>query len=85
MYTHTHTHTHTHTDTSKQPDPNEEDGRDFHFVTKEQLERAIIDGTMIEGGVNEGNLYGLSADTIRCAVDSGKTCVVVLNSPQVSS
>ncbi|KAL5489620.1 hypothetical protein EMCRGX_G018735 [Ephydatia muelleri] len=68
--------------TCKQPGPNEEDGRDYHFVTREQLERDIINGTMIEGGVHQGTLYGLSADTIRSAMDQGKICIVVLNSPQ---
>ena len=46
------------TATTRPPRPGEEDGRDYHFLTRAAFEAGIADGAFIEFTEFNGNLYG---------------------------
>lgn len=45
--------------------PNEIDGQDYHFVSREDMQVAIDNKEFIEAGVYKDNLYGTSVDAVR--------------------
>lgn len=48
-------------ETSRQARPGEQEGREYHFVTKEEMLEKIRDGGMVEWGELDGQLYGTMA------------------------
>lgn len=52
-------------DTSRPPKPNEIDGRDYHFVSKEQMQEDVKNNEFIEAGQFQDNLYGTSISSVR--------------------
>ncbi|HYO97951.1 MAG TPA: guanylate kinase [Polyangiaceae bacterium] len=53
--------------TTRAPRPNEQDGREYHFVTHEQFGRLIEEEAFLEWAEVHGNLYGTSAsEIVRC-------------------
>lgn len=53
----------------------EQDGREYHFITKEIAETMLDDQSMIEAKIYSGNLYGTSVDEIQKAHDEGKVAM----------
>uniref|UniRef100_A0A158PC50 PDZ domain-containing protein n=1 Tax=Angiostrongylus cantonensis TaxID=6313 RepID=A0A158PC50_ANGCA len=51
--------------TSRPPREHEIDGRDYHFVTKAQMEHDVKNNLFIEAGQFQNNLYGTSIDSVR--------------------
>lgn len=51
--------------TSRPQRDHEVDGRDYHFVTKEQMETDIANHMFIEAGQYNHNLYGTSVESVR--------------------
>jgi guanylate kinase len=47
--------------TTRRPRAAEKDGVDYTFVSREQFERLIEDGTFLEHATYDGNMYGTSA------------------------
>ena len=70
-------------DTSRSPRADEENGKDYFFVRRNQMERDIQNNQFVEHGFLNGNYYGTSVNSIRSVTNSGKTCVLTLI-PQVS-
>lgn len=71
------------TDTSRQPKEGEENGKGYHFVSREEMDTDIRAGKYLEHGDYEGNLYGTKVDSIRDVMRSGKMCLLDVN-PTVS-
>ena len=44
--------------TTRQPRPGEVNGKDYHFVTKEEMTTGVDNGDFIENAVFSGNMYG---------------------------
>lgn len=44
--------------TTRGPRPYEKDGREYHFVSKEEFQKRILDGCFVEWAEFAGNLYG---------------------------
>ncbi len=44
--------------TTRPPRPGEQEGREYHFVTREQFQRMVEDGDLLEHAEFAGNLYG---------------------------
>ncbi|MFT4176722.1 MAG: guanylate kinase [Luteolibacter sp.] len=44
--------------TTRAPRPGEEDGRDYHFLTREAFEQRLAQGDFLEYATVHGNLYG---------------------------
>ncbi|WDF51123.1 guanylate kinase [Paenibacillus sp. KACC 21273] len=55
--------------TSRQPRAGEQDGVDYHFATREQIELMFRQGLMLEMSEYRNNLYGTSISSIE---DAGK-------------
>lgn len=61
----------------------EVDGKQYHFVKREVMDRDILEGKYLESGELQGHLYGIKLDSIRAIIRSGKMCIIDCN-PQVS-
>ncbi|XP_036361898.1 MAGUK p55 subfamily member 7 isoform X5 [Octopus sinensis] len=72
--------------TTRLKKPHEVDGRDYHFVSRDEMEKGILLNSdcslhecflrFVEYGEYKGNLYGSSIDSIKCVINSGKVCVL---------
>ena len=62
--------------TTRQPRPGEEDGKDYHFVTKEQMQELISAGEFIENATFSGNNYGTSKASVEDVLARGKICIL---------
>ena len=51
-------------DTSRPPKEHEVDGRDYHFISKEQMQEDVKNNRFIEAGEYMNNLYGTSISSI---------------------
>lgn len=54
----------------------EVDGREYHFVTKEQFEQMITEEKLVEYAEVHGNYYGSSFSAVNEVLSSGRTCVL---------
>lgn len=45
-------------DTTRKPRPGEVDGKDYHFVEKDDMIKEVQDGKFIESATFSGNMYG---------------------------
>ncbi|MCP9263439.1 Disks large 2 [Dirofilaria immitis] len=62
--------------TSRPPKPNEVDGRDYHFVSKEQMQEDVRNNQFIEAGQFQDNLYGTSINSVREVAEMGRHCIL---------
>lgn len=65
--------------TTRSPRPGEQDGVDYNFTTREQMEKEIKEGKFLEFCEIHGNLYGTSFEAIKKVSQDGKICVLDLN------
>lgn len=54
-----------HTDTTRPPREYEIDGRDYHFIPRDQMEHDIENHMFIEAGQYCDNLYGTSIQSVK--------------------
>ncbi|KAK0403278.1 hypothetical protein QR680_016831 [Steinernema hermaphroditum] len=62
--------------TSRPPRPEEVNGRDYHFVSRVQMENDVKDNLFIEAGQFQDNLYGTSIAAVREVANSGRHCIL---------
>jgi guanylate kinase len=65
--------------TTRSPRFGEEDGRHYHFVTKEEFQREISDGGFLEYAEVHGNLYGTSKSQIERITDGGRDIILEID------
>ena len=58
--------------TTREPRGSEEDGREYHFTTRENFERMIAADEFLEWAEVFGNLYGTAGSALKHAADQGK-------------
>ena len=58
--------------TTRAPRGSEEDGREYHFASRETFERMIADGDFLEWAEVFGNYYGTALSALSHAKDAGK-------------
>ncbi len=56
----------------------EQDGREYHFITKEQAASMLRSGAFVEAKQYSGNIYGTSVAEIQKAHDDGKVAITDL-------
>jgi len=61
--------------TSREPRDGEVDGREYHFVSKDEFELGIENGDFLEYAVVHGNYYGTSLKPVHEALDNGKLVI----------
>uniref|UniRef100_A0A4W3H601 MAGUK p55 scaffold protein 4 n=1 Tax=Callorhinchus milii TaxID=7868 RepID=A0A4W3H601_CALMI len=64
--------------TTRPPKSHEEDGREYHFVSRESFEAMALSQRFLEYGEYKNHLYGTSTETVRSVLDAGKVCVIDL-------
>jgi guanylate kinase len=57
--------------TTRKPRGSEEDGREYHFATREQFERMIVGGEFLEWAKVFGNYYGTALAALELAREHG--------------
>lgn len=57
--------------TTRAPRPGEQDGREYHFVTRERFAAMVADGAMLEHAEVFGNLYGSPRAPVERALAEG--------------
>lgn len=62
--------------TTRPPRPNEKDGIDYHFITKEKFKRLIKEGKMLEWTEVYNHLYGTPTEEIEKAEQKKKTLLL---------
>jgi guanylate kinase len=58
--------------TTRSPRGSEEDGREYHFTTRQEFERMIAAGDFLEWAEVFGNYYGTAVSALGHAKDAGK-------------
>jgi guanylate kinase len=58
--------------TTRAPRGSEEDGREYHFTTRQEFERMIAAGDFLEWAEVFGNYYGTAVSALAHAKDAGK-------------
>ncbi|KAF8845245.1 guanylate kinase [Paxillus ammoniavirescens] len=66
--------------TTRAPRPGETDGKEYHFVTREQFTTLLSEGAFIEHAQFSGNYYGTSIQAIRAVRSTGRRCVLDIDS-----
>ncbi|XP_072509009.1 guanylate kinase isoform X1 [Notamacropus eugenii] len=62
--------------TTRSPRPGEENGKDYHFVTREEMQRDIDAGEFIEHAEFSGNMYGTSKAAVQAVQAMNQICVL---------
>lgn len=62
--------------TTRKPRPGEQDGVDYHYVSKEQMQTLIANDEFIETATFSGNHYGTSKQSVYDVQALGKVCVL---------
>ncbi|RXM34195.1 Guanylate kinase [Acipenser ruthenus] len=62
--------------TTRNPRPGEENGKDYHFVTKEVMQQGIGTGDFIENAEFSGNMYGTSKASVQDVQARNLICIL---------
>jgi guanylate kinase len=62
--------------TTRPPRPNETDGVQYHFVSREEFEQMIRDGEMLEYASYNGNYYGTPRRFVEETLQKGKNVIL---------
>ncbi|XP_060889548.1 guanylate kinase 1b isoform X2 [Labrus bergylta] len=62
--------------TTRNPRPGEEDGKDYHYTTREAMQEGIANGDFIENAEFSGNLYGTSKAAIEDVQAKNLICIL---------
>jgi guanylate kinase len=65
--------------TTRQPRAGEQDGRDYHFIGREEFERLVAAGEFIEHASVFGNLYGTRRSVVEPALAAGRDLVLEID------
>lgn len=64
--------------TSRLPRPNEENGKDYYFLTREEFKQKIDNGEMLEYAEYSDNYYGTPKEYIKSHLDNGEDVILVI-------
>lgn len=62
--------------TTRNPRPGEENGKDYHYVTREDMQAAIANDEFIENAEFSGNMYGTSKAAIQHVQSQNLICIL---------
>ncbi|XP_077471299.1 guanylate kinase isoform X1 [Stigmatopora argus] len=62
--------------TTRNPRPGEENGKDYHYVTREAMQVAIDKGEFIESAEFSGNMYGTSRAAVQAVKARNLICIL---------
>jgi len=62
--------------TTREPRQGEENGVDYHFVSKDEFHGMVNAGDFVEHAEVHGNFYGTSQHSVRSVLESGHICLL---------
>uniref|UniRef100_A0A3Q3X1N5 Guanylate kinase n=1 Tax=Mola mola TaxID=94237 RepID=A0A3Q3X1N5_MOLML len=62
--------------TTRKPRPGEENGKDYHYVTREAMQAGIDNGEFIENADFSGNMYGTSKAAVQDVQAKNLICIL---------
>lgn len=62
--------------TTRSPRQGEQHGREYHFVTRDEMNKLIAEQQFLEHAQFSGNLYGTSKKAVIDVLSSGRVCVL---------
>ena len=65
--------------TTRKARPNEKNGIDYHFTTKQHLQDMIDSGEMLEWAVVHDQLYGVNRKDVERMIDEGKILLMIID------
>lgn len=65
--------------TTRAPRAHERDGRDYHFISRDEFERLIAAGEFIEHADVFGNLYGTRRSVVAAALAEGRDLILEID------
>ncbi len=65
--------------TTRTPRSHEQDGRDYHFITRPEFERLVAVGEFIEHADVFGNLYGTRRSVVESALAEGRDLILEID------
>ncbi len=65
--------------TTREKKAGEREGKDYHFVSRDEFERQIKAGNFFEYAEVFGNLYGTPKDKLQQALEQGKTAILEID------
>lgn len=71
--------------TTRSPRPGEIDGKDYHYVSKEEMEKGVCNGEFIESAIFSGNMYGTSKKAVEDVQRGNKICILDIDTQGVKS
>jgi guanylate kinase len=63
-------------DTTRSPRKGEENGREYHFVSRDEFLRLVDAGAFIEHAQFSGNYYGTSVKAVKDVAAQGRICIL---------
>ncbi|XP_046648044.1 guanylate kinase-like isoform X2 [Daphnia pulicaria] len=69
--------------TTRSPRPGEVDGKDYHYVSREAMEKGISNGEFIESATFSDNMYGTSKKAVEDVQRSNKICILDIDTQGV--
>ncbi|ELU10045.1 hypothetical protein CAPTEDRAFT_152418 [Capitella teleta] len=71
--------------TTRKPRPGEVNGKDYHFIDQDEMQKLITNDAFIEHACFSGNMYGTSKQAVHDVVDTGKICILDIDMQGVKS
>ncbi|KAJ2801884.1 guanylate kinase [Coemansia helicoidea] len=71
--------------TTRNPRAGEVNGKDYHFVSREQFLEAVARSEFIEHAEFSGNMYGTTVRAVKDVAEAGKTCILDIDVQGVKS
>ncbi|XP_068790180.1 guanylate kinase isoform X1 [Struthio camelus] len=71
--------------TTRKPRPGEVNGKDYHFVSREDMQKEIDAGEFIEHAEFSGNMYGTSKGAVQAIQAQNQICVLDVDIQGVKS
>lgn len=65
--------------TTRAPRPGEQDGREYHFLSRQAFERHIAAGDFLEWAQFQGQLYGTLRQSVEATTAAGKDVLLVID------
>lgn len=62
--------------TTRNPRPGEKDGKDYHYVTRQEMQASIENGDFIESAEFSGNIYGTSKAAVQDVQAKNLICIL---------
>ncbi|XP_060731448.1 guanylate kinase isoform X3 [Tachysurus vachellii] len=71
--------------TTRKPRPGEENGKDYHYVSREDMQTGITKGDFIESAEFSGNMYGTSKAAVQAVQAQNLICILDIDMQGVKS